>query len=125
MDPLKNRLDTLDIGLEGILTTGGPVTLPSPQGFKPRGEPLPKRLDALWRTDSLSQRIRVFVRPRISDQEMLSPLAYENRLRQCLNDLTTAEDHASPEIEALQRALSREIELRGLLSTYRSLLLQA
>ncbi len=125
MDPLKHRLDAPDVGLEDVLTSGEPTTLPPPQGFKPRGEPLPKRLDSLWHAESLTQHILSFIRPRISDQEMLSPLAYENRLRQCLNTLPPDDSHTPPEIRALHQALTREIELRGLLSTYRSLLLQA
>ncbi len=124
MDPLKNRPDMPATGLEAILPAEERATLPRSQ-YQPRGEPLPKRLDALWHTDSLERRMREFIRPRISDQEMLSPLAYENRLRRCLETLNAAGKSPPPEIMALQQALDQELKLRELLSTYRNLLLQA
>jgi hypothetical protein len=115
-----------DTGIEGIISSGfgaGVQDRSETPGYRPTGDQIPQRLAAVLRADSFDDLVRDFVRPAMIDADILSPDRYEAELKKCLGAL--ADDPQRPELAKMRGLLEQEVGLRELLTTYRSLLLQA
>lgn len=121
------RVLSFDRGLEQISIRDDEFEASLPRtGYRPVGEQVPKRLDALLRTPAYGDVVREFLQQSEPfDEELLDPERFEQALGESRRMLQ--EQAVKRRSLALQRAeqlLLEEEELRALLHTYRNMLLQ-
>jgi hypothetical protein len=116
-----------DIGLEYIARSEDkPLTLPAQKEAQLTGTQVRQRIEELFGRSSLEQTIRHFVSPQLSNPAILIPARFETLVRE--SALSLSEQAKTSTNPALQRAgelLEHEVRLRDLLSSYRSMLMEA
>jgi hypothetical protein len=116
-----------DLGLEAIARLDDADTnLPAQRETQLTGGPIRHWVGELFRPTTLDQTLRRFVQPNVSDPALLTPARFESLVRdsaQVLSEL--AERDQDPELAAAGELLTRELQLRDLLASYRGLLMRA
>ena len=116
-----------DLGLEAIARLDGADTnLPAQRETQLTGGPIRHWVGELFRPTTLDQTLRQFVQPSVSDPALLTPARFEFLVRdsaQVLSEL--AERDQDPKLAAAGELLTRELQLRDLLASYRGLLMRA
>ncbi|NEX16200.1 MAG: hypothetical protein C1943_06135 [Halochromatium sp.] len=116
-----------DLGLEVIARLDGVDTnLPAQRDTQLTGGPIRQWVGELFRPTTLDQALRQFIQPSVSDPSLLTPARFESLVRdsaQVLSELAARDQ--DPHLAAAGELLTRELELRDLLASYRALLMRA
>jgi hypothetical protein len=116
-----------DLGLEYIGRDDGPAfTLPAQREAQLTGERVRHWVGELFPETSLERQLRDFASPHLSDTALLMPARFEAVVRDTARLLAAqAGREGHPALRRASALLAAELQLRDLLATYRSALLQA
>ncbi len=115
-----------DVGLENIARLDGePAMLPAQREVKLTGGKVPQRVDELFKDESLNTAMRRFAAPHLGDPTVLMPARFEHLIKEGARSLREmAQDSGKPELQRAGKVLDEEMQLRNLLASYRSALVQ-
>lgn len=127
-----NAIFSFDVGLEQVSTYSEPeqINLPDATELVPGESSFARELVALLYPPSIEQALLDSLRPELDDRRILNPVEFHAALERChtMIEERIIQDPTNPHCEVLRDALDelgQELELRGMLMTYRHLLHQA
>jgi hypothetical protein len=126
MAEIRPAILAFDHGIERLLEDrpGGEAALPERLDLPPSEDQLRARLDEVVRPRSFDERLQDFLRPTVTDREILAPARYGALLDSALGKMRALAPEGDPLMREAVEVLAEEQALRQLLDTYRNMLVK-